>query len=111
MLKPVGAFLSSRTNKLYLDEVGGTKEEVMADLLHILPELTMIRERVWGNLDAIAQAVGPILALNARVPSEPEGPIDHGELAGTCDCAAGMNGSPRHHHRTCPSYNPVAIRA
>ena len=35
--------------------------------------------------------------------------VDHGELAGTCDCAAGMNGDPRHHHRTCPSYRPTQI--
>lgn len=33
--------------------------------------------------------------------------VDHGELAGTCDCSAGMNGA-NDHARSCPSYKTAA---
>ena len=32
-------------------------------------------------------------------------PIDHGELAGLCDCSAGMSGSDDH-SQTCPAFRP-----
>lgn len=34
--------------------------------------------------------------------------VDHGELAGTCDCAASMPGNSPPHHPSCPSYRPPA---
>lgn len=47
-------------------------------------------------LDHIATGSGPAWTS----------PIDHGELAGTCDCAASMSGNGPPHHPTCPSYHP-----
>lgn len=101
--------------------------EVLENLCEIIPEFQMVRPRLEANLDAIAAAVGPMLDFRRRVPSP--GPIgccvntprgqdhhtdcpshpdyDHGELAGTCDCSAGMNGASDH-ARSCPSYRPVA---
>lgn len=35
-------------------------------------------------------------------------PQDHGELAGLCDCSAGMNGADSH-HPSCPAWQPKRI--
>lgn len=47
--------------------------------------------------------------VNDPVPPacKPPVAVDHGELAGTCDCSAGMNGA-NDHARSCPSYKAAA---
>jgi hypothetical protein len=44
----------------------------------------------------------------AQTTLEPPVAVDHGELAGTCDCSAAMNGASDH-HPSCPSYSPVTL--
>lgn len=103
MIKKVESYQASG-GKLFLSEENAIRHEVMERLCQVMPEFQMIRVRLEGQLDAIAAAVGPMVAFRARVPSPP--PVeDHGELAGTCDCSAGMNGASDH-ARSCPSHKP-----
>lgn len=127
MVKKVESFVA-HDGRIFLSEEAAVRYEAVERLCEVIPEFAMVRPRLEASLDAVASAMGPMVAYRARVPSK--GPIgccvntprgqdhhtdcpshpdyDHAELAGTCDCAAGMNGSPYHHHRTCPSYRPVA---
>jgi hypothetical protein len=97
---------------LFLTEEAAIRHEVLESLCEIIPEFQMVRPRLEANLRAIAVAVGPMLDYTRRVPSK--GPIvdpsvvGHGELAGTCDCAAGMNGADDH-AVSCPSFNPASL--
>jgi hypothetical protein len=45
---------------------------------------------------------------NDSNPPSCKRPADHGELAGTCDCAALMAGNGPPHAPSCPSYRPPA---
>lgn len=120
--------------RIFLSEEAAVRHESLERLCEIIPEFQMIRPRLEAQLDAVATAMGPMLDFRRRVPSP--GPIvdpsactcqrypthcandcplhgleeeDHGELAGTCDCSAGMNGASDH-ARSCPSYRPVAVK-
>lgn len=99
--------------KIFLSEEAAVRHESLERLCQLIPEFQMIRPRLVEQLDAVATAMGPMLDFRRRVPSP--GPIvdpsaeDHGELAGTCDCSAGMSGAPDH-ARSCPSYRPVAVK-
>lgn len=129
MVKKVESFVS-HDGKIFLNEEAAVRHECLQRLCEIIPEFQMVRPRIEAQLDAVASAMGPMVAYRARVPSK--GPIvdpsactcqrypthcandcplhgleDHGELAGTCDCSAGMNGASDH-ARSCPSYRPVA---
>lgn len=112
MVKKVESFIS-HDGKIFLNEEAAVRHECLQRLCEIIPEFQMVRPRIEAQLDAVATAMGPMVAYRARVPSK--GPIvdpsvaDHGELAGTCDCSAGMNGASDH-ARSCPSYRPVAVR-
>ncbi|MBP53134.1 MAG: hypothetical protein CMG88_03640 [Marinobacter sp.] len=137
MVKKVESF-TTYDGKVFLSEEAAVRHESLQRLCEIIPEFQMVRPRIEEQLDAVASAMGPMVAFRARVPSKPvvsgslrpvsECPhyvvcprpecdeagycqaapaADHGELAGTCDCSAGMNGADDH-APTCPSYRPVA---
>jgi len=117
----------------FATEEAALMHEAVERMVEALPELRMIETRLRANLPAFADSLGRLASFRAK--NHPEAPgkttlkpsqrdrwtacsgtapapvaVDHGELAGTCDCSAGMNGD-RHHHRTCPSYRPVLPRA
>lgn len=112
MVEKITSF-KSKQGRLFLSEEAAVRSEVLENLCEIIPEFQMIRPRLEAQLDAVATAVGPMLDFRRRVPSK--GPIvdpsavDHGELAGTCDCSAGMSGASDH-ARSCPSYRPMAVK-
>lgn len=108
MVKKVESF-TTYDGKVFLSEEAAVRHESLQRLCEIIPEFQMVRPRIEEQLDAVASAMGPMVAFRARVPSKPPigDPIDHGELAGTCDCSAGMSGAPDH-APSCPSYRPVA---
>lgn len=68
----------SNTGKLFLTEENALRHDAMERLCEIIPEFQMVRNRIESNLNAIAQAVGPILAYQQRVPSEPPA-VDKGD--------------------------------
>lgn len=63
----------SKQGKLFLNEEAAVRSEVLENLCDIIPEFQMIRPRLEAQLDAVATAVGPMVAYRARVPSK--GPI------------------------------------
>lgn len=158
----------SDSGRLFLTEEAAVRHDAMERIIEAVPELALIRLRIEGNLDAIAQATAPLVSLKAKNhpetqpkttlrPSDkprwnacqplqevefttvrarctavqmsdsmvcencnltwdvndPFPPackpvaVDHGELAGTCDCSAGMSGASDH-ARSCPSHRVAA---
>ena len=63
----------SKQGKLFLSEEAAIRSEVLENLCEIIPEFQMIRPRLESHLDAIAGAMGPMVAFRSRVPSE--GPV------------------------------------
>lgn len=70
MIKKVESY-QTHGGKLFLSEESAIRHEVMERLCQVMPEFQMIRVRLEGQLDAIAAAVGPMVAFKARVPSKP----------------------------------------
>lgn len=118
MAKKVESY-QSNSGRLFLTEENAVRHDAMERLCEIMPEFQMIRTRLEGNLDAMVSALAPMVDLKRRKTTpettpettlKPPVAVDHGELAGTCDCSASMSGNGGPHHPTCPSYRPVARR-
>lgn len=73
MVKKVESY-KAHDGRLFLSEENAIRHEAVERLCAIIPEFQMVRPRLEGNLDAIATAMGPMLAFRARVPSK--GPIE-----------------------------------
>lgn len=106
----------SNSGRLFLTEEAAVRHDAMELLIEAVPELALIRPRIEANLNAIAEATAQVHSLRLKnhpeVPAEttlkPPVAVDHGELAGTCDCSAGIGGASDH-HPTCPSFRPTQI--
>lgn len=104
---------------LFATEREMVMHEISVTLRKEFPALKIQLGAIVHSADRLLEILLPLAGCppknhpqsEAQTTLEPPVAVDHGELAGTCDCAAGMNGSPRHHHRTCPSYNPAIFRA
>lgn len=107
MPKKVETYQSENDGKFHATEIACVRHEVLAALWEGVPELRDRKLLVEANIDKIARILHP---LGSHIPepegTHAEGPIDHGELAGTCDCSAGMNGA-NDHARSCPSFKAV----
>lgn len=72
MVKKVESFTTYDGN-VFLSEEAAVRHESLQRLCEIIPEFQMVRPRIEEQLDAVASAMGPMVAFRARVPSE--GPI------------------------------------
>lgn len=72
MVKKVESFIS-HDGKIFLNEEAAVRHECLQRLCEIIPEFQMVRPRIEAQLDAVATAMGPMVAYRARVPSK--GPI------------------------------------
>lgn len=105
----------SNDGKLFPSELEAVRHEVLTALLKAVPDIKDRWPLISGNVDAIALALQPLATLIEGMPvsveeNHPEPPVaettltpDHGELAGLCDCSAGMNGSADH-AILCPAH-------
>lgn len=64
----------AKDGRIFLSEENATRYEAVEALVAIIPEFAMVRTRIEANLDAVATAMGPMLAFRSRVPSK--GPIE-----------------------------------
>lgn len=111
MVEKVPAFRAN-SGKLFLSEEAAVRSEAIERLCEIIPEFALIRPRIESNLDAISQATASLVSFKAKNHPEPapeNHPADHGELAGLCDCSAGMNGASDH-HPSCPAWKPTVFK-
>lgn len=118
----------SKQGGLFLSEEAAVRSEVLDNLCEIIPEFQLIRPRLEANLNAIASAVGPMVAFRARVPSKPPISEDclcsdeqfvenrpakdcpvHGSPDEDCTCGVSMK-TPRHHRRDCPIYERYRLK-
>lgn len=105
----------SNSGKLFLTEEAAVRHDAIEMLIEAVPELALIRPKIEANLNAIAAATAQVHTLRSKNHPEvrlettlkPPVAVDHGELAGTCDCSAGMSGASDH-ARSCPSYREAA---
>jgi len=96
----------------FATEEAALMHEAVERMVEALPELRLIETRLRANLPAFADSLGRLASFRAKNHPEASGKttlrppvaVDHGELAGTCDCSAGPVRNPLHHHRTCPVY-------
>ena len=97
--------------KFFPDEISAVRHEVLTDLLAKVPALKDRWTVIESNVETISRALQPLAAIlpenHPEAPAEnhPEPPVavDHGELAGLCDCSAGMNGADDH-AISCPAH-------
>ena len=72
MVKKVESFVA-HDGKVFLSEDAAVRHEAVEKLCEIIPEFAMVRTRLEASLDAVAEAMGPIVDYRRRVPSK--GPI------------------------------------
>ena len=56
----------SDSGRLFLTEEAAVRHDAMERIIEAVPELALIRLRIEGNLDAIAQATAPLVSLKAK---------------------------------------------
>lgn len=107
----------SDDGKLFATEREMVMHEIDITLRKEFPALKIGLGAISQNADRLLEILQPLASCPpknhpaevAQTTLEPPVAVDHGELVGTCDCSAGMNGASDH-APTCPSFKGTVLR-